>query len=160
MFFFSFFFFITLYVLSCFLLCIWIGHFPMHSTRSRLREIISTMNKKSMKMAFILQRKPEVFGTCPLFFKNKCGLLSAATSYGRQRIRKSGQKMKRSVSFRFDRVMIFFLSISLFSSNVDKLWTFFLCLKTERDHMFHMFRPGLAAKSLVIDAFVRIHLDL
>lgn len=26
--------------------------------------------------------------------------------------------------------------------------------------MFHMFRPGLAAKSLVIDAFVTIHLDL
>lgn len=160
MFFFSFFFFITLYVLSCFLLCIWIGHFPMHSTRSWLREIISTMHKKSMKMAFILQRRPEVFGTCPLFFKNRYGLLSAAKSYGRQRIRKSGQKMKRPVSFRFDRVMIFFLSISLFSSNVDKLWTFFVCLKTERDHMFHMFRPGLAAKSLVIDAFVTIHLDL
>ena len=77
-----------------------------------------------------------------------------------QRIRKSGQKMKRPVSFRFDLVMIFFLSISLSSSNVDKLWTFFVCLKTERDHMFHMFRPGLAAKSLVIDAFVTIHLDL
>ena len=85
MFFFSFLFFITLYVLSCFLLCIWIGHFPMHSTRSWLREIISTMHKKSMKMAFILQRRPEVFGTCPLFFKNKYGLLlSAATSYGRE----------------------------------------------------------------------------
>lgn len=94
MFFFSFFFFITLYVLSCFLLCIWIGHFPMHSTRSWLREIVSTMNKKSMKMAFILQRRPEVFGTCPLFFKNRYGLLSAAKSYGRQRIRKSGQKWK------------------------------------------------------------------
>ena len=77
-----------------------------------------------------------------------------------QRIRKSGQKMKRPISFRFDLVMIFFLSISLSSSNVDKLWTFFVCLKTERDHMFHMFRPGLAAKSLVIDAFVTIHLDL
>lgn len=51
----------------------------------------------------------------------------------------------------------FFLSISFSSSNVDKLWTFFVCLKTERDHMF---RPGLAAKSLVIDAFVTIHLDL
>ena len=38
-----------------------------------------------------------------------------------QRIRKSGQKMKRPVSFRFDLVMIFFLSISLSSSNVDKL---------------------------------------
>ena len=96
------------------LLCIWISHFPMHSTRSWFREVISTMNKKSMQTAFILQRRPEVFGTCPLFFKNKYGLLSAATSYGRQRIRKSGQKMKRPVSFRFDRVMIFFYQFHSF----------------------------------------------
>lgn len=67
------------------LLCIWISQFPMHSTRSWFREVISTMNKKSMQTAFILQRRPEVFGTCPLFFKNKYGLLlSAATSYGRE----------------------------------------------------------------------------
>lgn len=160
MFFFSFSFFITLYVLSCFLLCIWIGHFPMHSTRSWFREVISTMNKKSMQTAFILQRRPEVFGTCPLFFKNKYGLLlSAATSYGRES-ENQVRKWKGPSPFVLIEWWFFFLSISLFSSNVDKLWTFFVCLKTERDHMFHVFRPGLAAKSLVIDAFVTIHLDL
>ena len=111
-------------------------------------------------MAFILQRKPEVFGTCPLFFKNKYGLLSEATSYGRQRIRKSGQKMKRPVSFRFDRVMIFFYQFHSFHQTWISFERFSYALKTERDHMFHMFRPGLAAKSLVIDAFVTIHLDL
>ena len=59
--------------------------FPCTARDRDLDKLSLQMNKKSMQTAFILQRRPEVFGTCPLFFKNKYGLLlSAATSYGRE----------------------------------------------------------------------------
>lgn len=160
MFFFSFLFFITLYVLSCFLLCIWMVAFPC-TARDRDWEKLSlqcTRNRWKWHLFYKGDRKSLEHVHC----SSKTGM----DSFRRPKVMADREsenqvrKWKGPSPFVLIEWWFFFLSISLFSSNVDKLWTFFVCLKTERDHMFHMFRPGLAAKSLVIDAFVTIHLDL
>ena len=145
MFFFSFLFFITLYVLSCFLLCIWIGHFPMHSTRSWLREIILwilwTRNRWKWHLFYKGGRKSLEHVHCSSKTSMDSSSRRPQVMAENQKIRLENEKARLLSIWSSDD---FFLSISLFSSNVDKLWTFFVCLKNRaRSYVSYVSaRPG------------------